>query len=438
MKKSFIFLTALMLMLIAGNTLIQAQSNTQSRQVIIANGGKFETTPPFSDYVTVEAYNLATKAVTVFGTIYTQSVQDVLISGNKAYVTAQDSVVLYNIDTFTRIAAVADSGVNQMALVNGKLIVTKQYPVGRFRVEALSATDLSLVALIDGIPGDCEGVAVYNNRAFVACDSGYAGTQGRLCVINTANWSLDTILNFGTPAIGIYSVYAYGGYIYTVNKTPYGGGNLGSITRLNPNNGSFVTNTLALNIGSGYGIMGNLLYLGINKSIGSYNLNTQAVVDTALVSYFGIANNIAINSCAVDTVENQFYTNIGNRTSLGAGIVFSLTGDSLGTYHTGLNADACAIDFRLPTGIANNTGSVQESLSIYPNPVSDYLGINLGSISSPDYIKILDLTGRTLEYRTVQPGEDYIRINVADYPAGIYLISYTSEQGTKVKKFIKR
>jgi hypothetical protein len=436
MKKNSLFLFLLMLVFFINNGLINAQG-TLARQVIIANGGKFETSPPYTDYVTIETYNLSTLAVTVFNTIYTQSVQDVLVYQNHAYVTAQDSIVLYNIDTFHRIAAVADSGINKMAIYNGKLIVTKQYPVTRFHVEVLDANTLGLIQLVDGIPGDCEGVAIYGTRAYVAVDSGYAGTNGRLAVINTSNWTVDTILNLGTPAVGIYNVYTYGNHIYTVNKTPYGGGNVGSITKLNPVTGSYTTNTIDVNVGPGYGIKGNLLYLGMNHSIGSYNMTTLAIVDTTIIAYTGSGGNIEINSAAVDSVDSKFYTNIGNRTSLGLGVVFSLTGDSLTSYQTGLNADACGIDYRLPTGFANN-GSVQNGITVYPNPVTDIISISTNSSSFLKDVKILDLTGRTLENLPVQPGENNIRLNVSDFPAGVYLISFTTDQSTKVRKFIKR
>ena len=203
MKKISLFLFTLVLLVLISNILVYSQNNTIAKQVIIANGGKFESTPPYTDYVTVESYNLSTLAVTVFNTIYTQSVQDVLINNNHAYITAQDSVVLYNIDNYQRLAAVKDSGVNKMALYNDKLIVTKQYPIGRFRVEVLNASDLGLIAFVDGIPGDCEGITVYGNHAYVAVDSGYAGVDGRLAIINTSNWTLDTIVNFGTSAVGI-------------------------------------------------------------------------------------------------------------------------------------------------------------------------------------------------------------------------------------------
>jgi Secretion system C-terminal sorting domain/LVIVD repeat len=438
MKKNSLFLLPVILIVYAGNILVQAQKTTSVRQEIIANGGKFESVPPFTDYVTVESYDLSTLAVTIFNTIYTQSVQDVLISGNHAYVTASDSVVMYNIDNYQRLAAVRDSGVNKMALYNNRLIVTKQYPIGRFRVEVLDANDLGLIAFVDGIPGDCQGVAVYGDHAYVAVDSGYAGVEGRLAIINTSGWTLDTIVNFGPSAIGIYSVYSYGGFIYCVNWTPFGGGNIGSITQFNPSTNTFITNTMAVNIGEGYGIKDNLLYLGMNNSIGSYNLDTQAIADTTIINYSGSPGNIEIHSVGVDYINNKFYTNVGNRTSFGIGVVFSLAGDSLTSYSTGINADACAIDFRNPTGIPN-TGTVKDAISIYPNPTTDFIGINLSNTNSTLIeIKILDLTGRTIETRPVRKGENNIRIRVSDYPSGVYMISFTTDQGTKVRKFIKR
>jgi hypothetical protein len=436
MKKLFPFLLSLVLLVISANLLVQAQKTTSARQVIIANGGKFEGGPPYSDYVTIESYNLSTLAVNIFNTIYTQSVQDVIISDKYAYVTAQDSIVKYDIDTYQRVAAVKDSGVNKLALYNDKLIVTKQYPVARFRVEVLEASDLSLYALIDGIPGDCQGVAVYGNRAFVAVDSGYAGVEGRMAVINLNSYSLDTILNFGPSAIGSYSVYSFGGFIFSVNKTPFGGGSIGSITRLDPSNGNFNTNVIALTIGAGIGINGNLLYLGINKGIGSYDLVSQAIVDTAIIQYSFSAGAIEMQSAAWDYLNHQFYTNVGNRTNFSIGIVFSMAGDSLTSYSTGLNADACAIDFRNPTGI--NAVPLQEAISIYPNPVDDFITITQNSAASLKELKIMDLTGRTIETRPVQKGENNIRIRVTDYLSGVYLLSFTTDQGTKVRKFIKR
>jgi hypothetical protein len=437
MKKNLLFVLLLSLLVLSSNILINAQRNTTVKQEIIANGGKFESGPPYSDYVSVESYNLTTLTVNVFNTIYTQSVQDVLINSNIAYVTAQDSIVSYNIDNYQRVAAIKDSGVNQLAWFNNKLIVTKQYPIRRFHVEVLDASTLGLLAFVNSIPGDCEGLTIYNNKVYVALDSGYSGTMGRLAIINTSNWTLDTIVNFGPSAIGIYSVYQYGGYIYTVNRTPYGAGNVGSITKFNPGSYTFTTNTFGLALGQGYGIAGNLLYLGVGTGLGAYNLDTQIIQDTSLIHYSGQTGSVEIHSVGVDYVNDKFYINLGNRTSFGLGVVFSFAGDSLTSYSDGINPDACAIDFRTPTGVTGK-GSMQEALTVYPNPANNFISITLNSNSVVNEIKILDLTGRTIETRPVKEAENNIRMNISVYPSGVYLISFSSDKGTIVRKFVKR
>ena len=163
MKKHYILVLILVLFCVGKNSLLKAQDNVTVPQVIIGNGGRFETTPPFFDYVTMESYNTSTQTYTLFDTIYTQSIQDILVSDHYAYVAAQDSLVKYDLDTWQRVAAVADSGLSKLAIYNDKLIVTKQYPVSRFFVEVLNSSDLSIFSLIDNISGECGGAVAAND-----------------------------------------------------------------------------------------------------------------------------------------------------------------------------------------------------------------------------------------------------------------------------------
>jgi hypothetical protein len=115
-----------------------------------------------------------------------------------------------------------------------------------------------------------------------------------------------------------------------------------------------------------------------------------------------------------------------------------LTGDSLTNYSTGVNPDACAIDFRTPTGMRNGESGGEE-LAVYPNPATDYINIySKYSKKQHGEVKIMDITGRTMESKSIPESDNSIRINILDYPAGIYFITSTTEQGIKYKKFIKR
>jgi hypothetical protein len=167
-------------------------------QVIVCNGGKFESSPPYTDYVTVQSYDPVTLASVVFDEIKTQSVQDAVIYDQQfLYVAAQDSIIMYNLNTLQRVNAVSDSGISRLGLYLDKLVVTKQFPITRFFVEILDANNLSLIARIQNISGDCKGVTVWKDTIYVAVNGGFLGTEGKLAVISTGNWQLKREVNFG-------------------------------------------------------------------------------------------------------------------------------------------------------------------------------------------------------------------------------------------------
>ena len=112
-------------------------------------------------------------------------------------------------------------------------------------------------------------------------------------------------------------------------------------------------------------------------------------------------------------------------------------GDSITSYTTGLNADACAIDFRTPADVAS-PGPGGDAISVYPNPAIDFIAISLDITASMKEIKILDITGRTIVTRSVQTRETKIMLSVRDFAPGVYLISLTTDKGTRVRKFIRR
>jgi hypothetical protein len=72
-------------------------------------------------------------------------------------------------------------------------------------------------------------------------------------------------------------------------------------------------------------------------------------------------------------------------------------------------------------------------LKVFPNPVADEFTItNREKITS---IKVLDLQGRQL--LQITPGGQEVKVSMASYPAGIYLVQISDENGTTVKKIIK-
>ncbi|MDP4281034.1 MAG: T9SS type A sorting domain-containing protein [Bacteroidota bacterium] len=433
--KNFYNVLILSFLLITGITGF-AQKSTSVNQVIIGNGGKFEV-PPYTDYVTLEAYNPTNHNTNFFGTVYTQSIQDLIISGNFAYVAAQDSIVMYNIDTYQRVAAVADSGLDRLQIYNNKLIVTKQYPVKKFFVEILDASNLALWARIQNVSGECAGIAISNDSVYIAVNYGYLGTHGKLAVINPNNWQLVHEVELGDTAMAITDLYAYGGYIFGINENLTGSGYQGGISKYNIYSGSHSVHAIPYYLGKGIGIKDNILYMIMNFAIGSYNLDNGTVVNPSVVPDPGSFKHIFYTSGTLDYVNDEFYLNFGNQSTFGYGIVTTLTGDSLTSYQTGINADAIAIDFRSPSGINPESGK-DLTLSTYPNPVNNILSLKWNSSMNALDIRISDLTGRIVLNKPVSSSENMTKIDISSLPSGIYFITVQFDNGVQTRKIVKK
>jgi len=411
-------------------------------QVIVANGNKFETTPSPADYVTVQTYNPSTGITYVFDEIKTQSAQDVIVADGKIYVAAQDSIVMYDANTLQRIAAIADSGLSRLFLFNDKLIVSKQYPVVRFFVEVLNASDLSLVARIQNISGDCKGIVSTKDSIYVVVNGGFLSSEGKLAVINLNNWTLGREINFGPNAVGINDIYNYGGILFTVNETPFGSAVFGSITSYDTYTRTYTNNMLTYLVGNGAGgvknsgVIDNMLYLTLNNGIGSFNMDTKQVEDPSIFPDPGVVNHIYYTSYTTDYVNSYIYSNIGNRISFGIDLVGTTLGDSITSFQTGFNTDAIAVDYRVPVGIENSVVA-NASLAIYPNPVENQVRIKYTGEAPVTEILIRDITGRTI-YQSNERSSSAIWIDCSSFPAGLYFVTVKTDSNTLSSKFIKK
>jgi hypothetical protein len=414
-----------------------SQSSGYVKQVITANSGKFEYVPPYTDFVTLETFNPQNNHFNTFSTIFTQSAQSILISGQVAFITAQDSIAKYNLNTLQRISVIADSGLNRMALYNGKLLVSKQYPVSQNFLEVLDTANLSLVTRIPGISGDCGGICSMNDTVYVAVNGGWMGTEGKLAIIDPGTWTLKTEVNFGHMAIGIWDLYPYKGRIFSVNKTPYGVIDTGSVTIYTPLNRSFSNIFIPCSIAAGTGIKDSLLYLGINYGIGSFNLNTLAIADTIIIPDPGSSVFTYIISSALDSLDGRIYTNIGDYTNPGYCLVTSQHGDSITSYSTGISSDAIALDYRTyPQGVRDNSGK-EVLVRLFPNPVYDLLNVDLSVEVALNRIVIIDISGRELiSFRPETSQANSYQISVHSLPSGMFYVILESSEGRIVKPFV--
>ncbi len=436
MKKIY-FITLIVVLLFSVSYEAFTQRAAYTNQVINVNSGKFEFSPPYLDFVSITHYNPSTQAAVQAGAINTQSAQDVIVNDHFAYVAAQDSIVKFDINTWNRLAAVADSGLNKLCFYHNRLLISKQYPLTAGFLEVLDTADLSLVARVQNIPGECAGITVLDDSVYLAVNGGWMGTEGKLAVIDPSSWTVTHVCNFGPEAIGIFNLYTYAGKVFSVNKTPYGMPSTGTITEYNPADGSFVNHILPVTVGNGAGLKDSLLFLRMNAGLGSYDLNTKKIIDTTVISDPGALQFLVILAATVDSVTNRLYLNIGDYTNPGYCLVTSLAGDSITSYTTGVSSECIAIDYRnYPVGIVEN--AAPPLLTLSPNPATDKLTISRSETSEPGLISVFNARGQTLLNREINPADrTSITFAVSGFAPGIYLVKLINGGTIATGRFIK-
>ena len=83
-----------------------------------------------------------------------------------------------------------------------------------------------------------------------------------------------------------------------------------------------------------------------------------------------------------------------------------------------------------------NMKEVLENATIYPNPAVDNVTISFGTTIENALVQIVSLDGAQVASQELFNTSE-ISINVASYPAGIYLVKVTAAEHTTVKKIIK-
>jgi hypothetical protein len=70
------------------------------------------------------------------------------------------------------------------------------------------------------------------------------------------------------------------------------------------------------------------------------------------------------------------------------------------------------------------------AMKLFPNPASDMLTVQFDpeQLASARSLKLVDIQGKTITTKTLQPGTDMTRISVGSLPPGTYIMSLNNEQ----------
>jgi len=426
MKKNYFLF--FMVMLFAFNVSHVIAQHMVVNQVIVGSGGVYGDT---TNNVELASYKPNDGITTSFGSIDTQSIQDIIISGNYAFVAAQDSIAKFDIDTYEKVAITEAIGVNKL-LVNGDVLFASfQFPVTENFVKVYSAGDLSLISNVSAVSDESAGLLVNGNLVYVAVPGSWTSTVGKIAIIDLAEYSLVDEINFNALGVGVSDLFYYNNQIMAVCKTPWGGthGYLLGMNSLGTHTDVYLIEQV---LGEMVGEVDGLLFTVMNGGVGVIDLSDFSVADSAYIE----APALTISGVAMDTIDGNFYIATTDYFSTGIGTIYNALGIEIGTFNAGVSPDALAIDYRDNTGIVNLLS--ENVIKLYPNPASDILTIKAVDGSKTNVYNILDVSGRVILKGSANLMSGSVKINVATLESGLYFFVLSDGSESITSQFIKK
>ena len=89
--------------------------------------------------------------------------------------------------------------------------------------------------------------------------------------------------------------------------------------------------------------------------------------------------------------------------------------------------------------VIENENSPMDLVSVYPNPFTNEITIQVGEDnSSLKQIELMDITGKSLMLMNYSANEDNVVLNnISNLSAGFYLLKITLGQGSETRKLLK-
>jgi len=410
-------------------------SQMGAMNVFVANGGVFETSLPYADYVTIGYYDVYNESYTLFDTIYTQSVQDIYLDWDgigeaHLLVAAQDSIIKYDalINLGERVAVTSFPNIKFVKQFEEIVVAGKWFGSGN-AVQIYNDT----LNLIDSITDSEIPYTVYDAVAWL---------QDTLYVSFNIPGTVDLCPPFGCyqdsiGQIGVFDLIG-GSYIRTIDLGEAGAGarhvsiDNGNIiiscvesnNVLNYNINSASIDTLATGITSSYGFdrpydwgYPAALTGVFNGIIDSYNVNNDNF------PYFSSNANANTARREVQT-DMLFYTQTDFSTY---GKLFWTNGVTTDSIDVGISPDAIAIQYHLAWSVDE---SVADIAKIYPNPSNGFVNIEGEKLKS---YSIYDLAGHLVQNGSLLNGSNTIDV---DLHSGVYFINIQSYNRYVTKKLI--
>jgi len=482
------------------------------KQVITVSGGVYGSP---GNKVTFGSYDPFTNTYTAFDSVPGNFTNDVVVDGNIAYMTADTVIYKYNIDTYQKLDSIAVPGAQQLAIYNDKLIISRGYPVSDNYIQIYDKNNFSLLYSDTNITDRCSGIAIANDKAYVAVNGAWPSytDSGTVAIFDMTNNTYIKTMKLDTFTQVVSEVYSDGKYLYALSSST------GYIGIYDTDADTFASLNVT-SVSSGIALSGNQLHARFSSGLAEFNTSTKQVGSSVIHSGYYAKGTL-------DTLNNQFYLTFTDYSTYGSVVHVDMSGTVLDSFMVGVSPQAIAIDYRvnnapvavndnattnennavaidvqsndndpdadnLTTSIVSNpkngtanllnadsiqytpnnsfTGmdslvykvcdapglcdtakvvitvspstsvtdnTIEKRFSIYPNPAKDNIRLVFYEYINGFKITIIDLTGRTIFIKNYLTDRDDFTINITDLLDGVYFITFSNEDYTTTKKFIK-
>jgi hypothetical protein len=401
----------------------------QAQHVIVVNGGQFGNP---NERANIVRYNTQTGTHTVLDTIGVNSIQDLLIEGDFAYVAAQDSIVKYNLTTGKRIAANAFGGVStiKLGIYGNQLVVGNWYfPFGsnsydkNFRI--FDKNTLQLDTNLAFVQRGATDFAIIGDTAYIVqnfTSSNFSDSAGYIAVVNLNTRQYVREIRFNDNK-GLGRIFTYNNKIYLLNRTD------STIATYNPATGAASKMNFSLPIrvrsnGQQFALHADTLFFTFgNRGIGAFSLSSMQIIDTNIID-------TVVTAFTYDTVSKRFYITQTNFFSYTKGGIYSRNGAKVGNLPVGYSPEAIGMWYGIPTFLRSQV-STNFQVSIYPNPVQELLSVQLpDNIQDQVNWKMIDAQGKIVKMGTLSAAQN--GISVQELATGNYLLQLTTQNRQQV------
>src|SRR5690554_528700 len=91
----------------------------------------------------------------------------------------------------------------------------------------------------------------------------------------------------------------------------------------------------------------------------------------------------------------------------------------------------------VPPYVLNAENFLAQKFNVFPNPVTDIVTITNNENIGIEQIEVLDINGKTIKSLNYNK-ENEVQLNLGDFASGMYLLHIKTNEGTAVKKVVKK